>query len=240
MIPDKTPAHIKLDERNSVEKPFLDQLAGLDWEILDLDGKQHPGDTFRETFTEVVMPPVLREQLKVINDWLEDDQVEEVVKQLTAGFPGTDLIKNNRHVFNLLLENTSVSVNHRTGEKSPTVRFVDFTHRDNNRFIAVCQLKMRILGTEHHIVPGIVLFINGLPVGSSNAGGAYPAMPSSYGFSFGRKDIRVLGSGGEAEYMYMFGLIDQVGLYSRTLTDAEMHGIYDDIVSPASMQYVKD
>jgi len=83
-------------------------------------------------------------------------------------------------------------------------------------------------------------YINGLPVGSSNAGGAYPAMPSSYGFSFGRKDIRVLGSGGEAEYMYMFGLIDQVGLYSRTLTDAEMHGIYDDIVSPASMQYVKD
>ena len=44
------------------------------------------------------------------------------------------------------------------------VRFVDFTHRDNNRFIAVCQLKVRVLGTEHHIVPDIVLFLNGLPV----------------------------------------------------------------------------
>ena len=164
MIPDKTPPQIKLDERNSVEKPFLDQLAGLDWEILDLDGKQRPGDSFRETFTEVVMLPVLRERLKVINDWLEDDQVEEVVKQLTAGFPGTDLIKNNRHVFTLLLENTSVSINRRTGEKSPTVRFVDFTHLANNRFIAVCQFKVRILGTEHHIVPDIVLFLNGLPV----------------------------------------------------------------------------
>ena len=30
------------------------------------------------------MPPVLRERLKVINPWLEDDQVEEVVKQLTG------------------------------------------------------------------------------------------------------------------------------------------------------------
>src|SRR5438552_4960081 len=110
------------------------------------------------------MLPVLREQLKVINTWLQDDQVEEVVKQLTASFPGTGLLQNNRHVFNLLSENTSVSENRKTGEKNPTVRFVDFKHRDNNRFIAVCQFKVRILGTEHHICPDIVLFLNGLPV----------------------------------------------------------------------------
>ncbi|MEN6317184.1 MAG: HsdR family type I site-specific deoxyribonuclease [Syntrophaceae bacterium] len=161
---DKTPQYIKLDERDHVEKPLLDQLAGLKWEIIDLDNKQQPGDSFRETFAEVVMLPVLREQLKVINNWLEADQVEEAVKQLTANFPGAGLIQNNRHVFTLLLENTSVSENRRTGEKSPTVRFVDFTHRDNNRFIAVCQIKVRVLGTEHHIVPDIVLFLNGLPV----------------------------------------------------------------------------
>ncbi|MFH0916385.1 MAG: HsdR family type I site-specific deoxyribonuclease [bacterium] len=164
MIQDKTPQYIKLDERNHVEKPFLDQLDGLGWEVIDLDGKQHPGESHRQNFTEVVMLEVLRAQLKVINEWMEDDQMEEVIKQLTAGFSGTDLIKNNRHVFTLLVENTSVSENRRTGEKSPTVRFVDFTHRDNNRFIAVCQLKVRILGTEHHIVPDIVLFLNGLPV----------------------------------------------------------------------------
>lgn len=163
---DKTPQHIKLDERNHVEKPLLDQLAGLDWEIIDLDSKQHPTDSYRQSFTEVVMLPVLREQLKVINHWLEDDQVEEVVKQLTASFPGSGLIQNNRHVFTLLMENTSVSENRKTGEKSPTVRFVDFSpkHRDNNRFIAVCQFKVRILGTAYHIVPDIVLFLNGLPI----------------------------------------------------------------------------
>lgn len=164
MTSDKTAQQLRLDERNHVEKPFLDQLHGLGWEIIDLDNKQHPSDSYRQSFTEVVMLPVLRAQLKVINDWLEDDQVEEVVKSLTASFPGTGLISNNRHIFTLLLENTSVSVNRKTGEKSPTVRFVDFTHRDNNRFIAVCQLKVRILGTEHHIVPDIVLFLNGLPV----------------------------------------------------------------------------
>jgi type I restriction enzyme R subunit len=44
------------------------------------------------------------------------------------------------------------------------VHFIDFRHRDNNRFIAVCQFKVRILGTEYHIIPDIVLFLNGLPV----------------------------------------------------------------------------
>ncbi len=156
---------LRLDERNHVEKPLLEQLHGLSWEIIDLtDENQKPGDTFRENFTQVVMLPVLREQLKAINPWLEDDQVEEVVKQLTASFPGRGLIENNKHALRLLLENTSVSENRQTGENSPTVRFIDFKNRDNNRFIAVCQFKVRILGTEHHIIPDVVLFVNGLPV----------------------------------------------------------------------------
>ncbi len=156
---------LRMDERNHVEKPLLEQLHGLGWEIIDLtDEKQKPGNTFRESFTQVVMLPVLRERLTVINPWLENDQVEEVVKQLTASFPSTGLIENNKHVFHLLLENTSVSENRQTGEKSPTVRFIDFKKRDNNRFIAVCQFKVRILGAERHIIPDIVLFVNGLPV----------------------------------------------------------------------------
>lgn len=165
MSQDNTPQYIKIDERNHVEKPLLNQLSELDWEMIDLDKSQHPKDSYRQSFTDVVMLPVLRERLKSINPWLEDDQVDEVVKQLTASFPSTDLIQNNRHVFSLLLEETSVSENRKTGEKSPTVCLVDFTHRDNNRFIAVCQFKVRILGTEHHIIPDIVLFLNGLPVG---------------------------------------------------------------------------
>ncbi len=155
---------LRMDERNHVEMPLLEQLHGLGWEIIDLtDKQQKPADTFRENFTEVVMLPVLREQLTVINPWLEDDQVEEVVRQLTASSPG-GLIENNKHVLRLLLENTSVNENRQTGENSPTVRFIDFKNRANNRFIAVCQCKVRILGTEHHIIPDAVLFVNGLPV----------------------------------------------------------------------------
>ena len=42
--------NIRIDERHHVEKPLLDQLASLGWEIIDLDSKQ----------------------LKAINDRLED------------------------------------------------------------------------------------------------------------------------------------------------------------------------
>lgn len=164
MRTDTTTQYIKIDERDHVEKPLLDQLDSLGWEIVDLDSRQQPKDSHRGSFTEVVMLTVLHDQLKVINPWLEDDQADEVVKQLTANFPGTGLIENNQYVLHLLLENTSVSENRKTGERSPTVRFVDFQQRGNNRFIAVCQFKVRILGTEHHIVPDIVLFLNGLPV----------------------------------------------------------------------------
>ena len=166
-MPDHTQSRkvLLLNERNHVEKPLLNQLAGLGWDVIDLtDKKQTPSDTHRVSFTEVVMLPVLRERLKVINPWLKNEQVEEVVKQLTASFPSTGLLENNKHLFQLLLENTSVSENRQSGEKSPTVRFVDFVTRDANRFIAVCQFKVRIPGTEHHIVPDIVLFLNGLPI----------------------------------------------------------------------------
>lgn len=67
-------------------------------------------------------------------------------------------------MLHLLLENTSVSENRQTGAKSPTVQFVDFKKTSNNAFTAVCQFKARILGTEHHIIPDITLFLNGLPV----------------------------------------------------------------------------
>ena len=164
MINERLAKELKLDERNHVEKPLLDQLSGLGWRIIDCDSKRPPSETGRESFSDVFLLAVLRQQLKTINDWLEEDQVDEVVKTLTDKFPSTSLIQNNRHVFNLLQEGTSVSENRKTGEKSPTVRLVDFAHPDQNDFLAVCQFKVRILGTEHHIIPDIVLFLNGLPV----------------------------------------------------------------------------
>ena len=47
----------RMDERNHVEKPFLDQLTGLGWKILDLDNRQLPTDSHRGSF-RTAMPPL--------------------------------------------------------------------------------------------------------------------------------------------------------------------------------------
>ena len=120
MIKDKTPEYIRIDERNHVEKPRSEQLQGLGWTVLDFDQKQKASDTYRQSFAEVIMEPVLRDQLKIINPWLAEDQLDEVIRQLTANFTQTSLLENNRQVFDLLLENSSVSENRKTREKSPT------------------------------------------------------------------------------------------------------------------------
>lgn len=157
---------LKINEKATVEDPFLDHLEGLGWNVIRLSQKQGPVESFRTSFDQVILRSKLETALRRINPFLRDEQVEEVIRRITS-FPHASLIENNQAVLRLLLENTSVARNHDTGEKSPTVRYIDFRpgHLDNNDFTAICQFKVRIPGTEHHIVPDIVLFINGLPVG---------------------------------------------------------------------------
>ena len=153
----------RINEYKFVEKPFLNELDKLKWKVIELNNTQKPKDSFREVFSQVVLLPKLKEGLKKINPWLEDDQIDEVIKRIDH-IPKTNLIEANQCVQDLLLQNTSVSENRKTGEKSPTVRFIDFKHKDKNNFYAISQFKVRVLGTEHHIYPDIILFINGLPV----------------------------------------------------------------------------
>ncbi len=154
---------LKLDEYSHVEKPFLEQLAGLGWEVLELQMQQQPEQSFRTSFAEVVLKPKLREALVKINPFLTDAQVDELERKITT-FQKNSLLENNQQVLHYLLENTTVSKNEQTGELSPTVRFIDFDNIENNSFTAISQFKVVVTGTDHHIIPDIVLFVNGLPL----------------------------------------------------------------------------
>lgn len=154
---------LKLDEYSHVEKPFLEQLAGLGWEVLELQMQQQPEQSFRTSFSEVVLKPKLREALVKINPFLTDAQVDELERKITT-FQKNSLLENNQQVLHYLLENTTVSKNEQTGELSPTVRFIDFENLENNSFTAISQFKVVVTGTDHHIIPDMVLFVNGLPL----------------------------------------------------------------------------
>ena len=158
---------IKLDEYSHVEKPFMEQLESLGWdedenEVLELQMQQIPEQSYRNSFSEVIIKPKLRTALKRINPFLSDSQLDEVIRKIST-FDKNSLIENNQKVLNYLLENTTVNKNEETGELSPTVRFIDFDYPENNIFTAISQFKVSVTGTDHHIIPDIVLFINGLP-----------------------------------------------------------------------------
>lgn len=167
----------RMDEKSHVEEPFLQQLEtasppaplqsgegpGVRRTVLRLDNHQSPEETQRTDFTQVLMKDDLASAIQKINPWLEDDQVQEVIDKVTR-FEGDNLLKNNQQALELLLKGTSVNENRKTGEKSPNVTIVDFDHPENNSYVAVSQFKVRIPGTDNHIIPDIVCFLNGLPV----------------------------------------------------------------------------
>ena len=154
---------LKLNEYSHVEKPFLEQLASLGWEVLELQMQQQPEQSFRTSFSEVVLKPKLREALVKINPFLTDAQVDELERKITT-FQKNSLLENNQQVLHYLLENTTVSKNEQTGELSPTVRFIDYDNLENNSFTAISQFKVVVTGTDHHIIPDMILFVNGLPL----------------------------------------------------------------------------
>ncbi len=154
---------LRLDEKRHVEEPFLEQLKQQCWEILVLDNHQEPFHSKRKSFSEVFIEEELRKALKNLNPFLSASQITEVIQKLPVTLDG-NLIENNQIVLEFLLKGTTVSRNELTGEDSPTVRFIDLYDETKNSYLAISQFKLRIFGTENHIIPDIVLFVNGLPL----------------------------------------------------------------------------
>jgi Type I site-specific restriction-modification system, R (restriction) subunit and related helicases len=171
-----------LDEEHFVENDFLKRLKNLGfriyrqdkdfpekaYEITDFDENNEAvyggeAQAFRDSFSDVILEKELRFRLKVINPFLTEDQIDTVVRRLKV-VEGKSLVEANRVVHTLLTENTSVDENRETNEKSPTVRYIDFKNINNNSFIAISQFKVRIKGTENHIIPDIVIFVIGIPL----------------------------------------------------------------------------
>ena len=159
-------------EYKNVEKPFLDKLRQLNWQVIDqgMGVPQDPEKSLRNNFKEVLLPKVFKDAVKKINilpdgrEWLTDKQLDEILFEL-GNFPGKSLHEANKEIHRLLLKGTSVSRNELTGEQDPTVRLVDYKNYDNNSFIAINQFRLLTPGASRTgIIPDIVLFLNGMPV----------------------------------------------------------------------------
>ena len=161
-----------MSEYTNVERPFLDKLRQLGWEVIDHGTgfiPQDPAVSKRTHFKETILTKEFRDSLKRINltddgrSWLTEKQIDDVLREVTTQ-PGVGLLEANKTIHELLTKNTTTNINELTGEQSPLVRLIDFRHPERNSFIAVNQFRIDTPGASRNaIIPDIVLFVNGLP-----------------------------------------------------------------------------
>ncbi len=160
-----------MSEYKYVEKPFLEQLAALGWDIID-QGEGFPtapAKSHRSDFREIVLQEIFNQSVRAINTtddgrpWLTDKQLEELLEQITHQ-PGKSLLEANETIQGLLYR-TQVDENEWTKEQYPNVKLIDFHRPERNHFLAVNQFRIDTPGcVKDCIIPDIVLFVNGLPL----------------------------------------------------------------------------
>ena len=156
-----------MSERSFVEKPFLEQLAALGWNIVD-QGQGVPADptqSLRTSFREIILPDVFRDSLNAINQteqgqpWLTAKQINDLRDELLS-LSANSLVEANEAVLKLLYR-AQVDSNEVTGEQYPNVKLIDFEHPERNHFVAINQFRVETPGAgKGFIIPDIVLFVN--------------------------------------------------------------------------------
>ncbi|BAC17069.1 type I site-specific deoxyribonuclease, HsdR family [Corynebacterium efficiens YS-314] len=158
-------------EYTEVEKPLLDQLEGLGWQVIE-GSKSDPSVTERDLFRGSILEDRLRAVLLKINPgpdglpWLDDTRLAEVVSSLTRSEVGK-LIELNERMTERLLEGVSVAgLPDWDQGRSQRVHFIDFGDLTNNDFLAISQFRVDEPGgqAKKFVAPDIVLFVNGIPL----------------------------------------------------------------------------
>jgi type I restriction enzyme R subunit len=163
-------------EYKNVEKPFLEKLKQLNWEVIDQGSfgiPQDPSKSLRTSFREVTLKERFKSAVSKINttngvEWLTDKQLDDLFQEVTAfERSNVSLLEVNKVVFEKLIgkTKTTLAVNESTGEKNVAIKLIDFENWENNTFTAINQFRVVTPGGPREgIIPDIVLFINGLPV----------------------------------------------------------------------------
>ncbi len=159
-IPELPPETSTPTEWSKVERPLLMQLAKMGWNII-IGDNDVPYLTKRGDFRQVILKPDLEEAIKKINTGITPIEIERAIIKLTAP-QGRTLMEKNRQFHELLLK--GVYITPETGTRQKNVKFMDFGTLENNSFNAINQFRVET-DTGPAIIPDIMLFINGLPVG---------------------------------------------------------------------------
>ena len=166
------------DEFEKVELPALEQLQSLGWTYIKGEDLSPDNSTERSSFKDVVLEDRLAENIKRINPWISDQNLQKVVKDLTKT-QYTNLIEANQAIWTTINQCVSVMQDLGKGNKGQTVHIIDFTNPENNEF--VCTNQFKVSGVNQNIIPDIILFVNGLPLAVIECKSPYITNPMEAG-----------------------------------------------------------
>ena len=145
------------DELHLAEDPAVELLEFLGYAYVAPETLEGERASFRET----ILTDRLAAAVERLNSWLSVTNVAAAVKAVTQ-VPAASLAEANRKNYTSLTYSIALEQDRGDGRKSHTVRFLDFDHPDRNEWIVTRQY--RVLGSKKHVIPDVVVFVNGLPL----------------------------------------------------------------------------
>lgn len=146
---------------NEIEEIALSYLQSLGYTyqlgtVISPDG-EHP----ERQYNEVVLVTRLRDAIDKLNPNISQDAKEEALKKVLRTESPNALI-NNETFHRYLTDGVDVEMRTESGIRGEKIYIVDFTHPENNEFLAVNQFTV-VEGNQNKR-PDIILFVNGLPL----------------------------------------------------------------------------
>lgn len=125
-------------------------------EVLGKDG------TFgRTSYKEILLTPYFHKALKLLNPWINDNQISEAEKILENRLSTSSLLQINEEKYNLIRDGIPVTVKKPNGQTEiKKAMVINFNEPTENHFLAIKELKIH--GGLYRRRTDIVGFVNGI------------------------------------------------------------------------------
>ena len=140
-----------MSEYTQSELPAIELFQKLGYDYLDAKSEIY----------EVVLQEQLETSLKRINPWLNDNNLQKVIRKIMS-INGSSLMEINSEIHQLITKADAFTLKPTPDEHPVPVKFIDYENIDNNDFLVVNQMKFK--GARANSIPDIVVFLNGLPL----------------------------------------------------------------------------
>ena len=155
----------RFTEAELVERPALELLAELGWEVVDAYGETlGPAGTLgRDSIHDIILTHRLRDAIRVLNPGVPDLVREEALAALAKDHSVMDPTRANREIHALLRDGHRAEW--RDDQGAPcfaTVRYIDFNDSAKNDWLAASQVW--VAGELHRRRADTILFVNGIPL----------------------------------------------------------------------------